>query len=133
MKFDIRNRREFLKLGAAGIGFASVAKILGFSSTAHAQGAAAAPKAGEAALVKESDALAKSLGYYEDAKKVDVKKWPKRAGAEGAKQYCYNCQFYQAKGDAKTSKQAPCTIFAGKAVKSHGWCNSWVQNPTVKG
>lgn len=132
MKSSNHNRREFLKLGAAGIGFASVAKFFGFSSTAYAQGAAA-PKAGEPALVKESDSLAKSLGYFEDAKKVDVKKWPKRAGAEGAKQFCYNCQFYQAKGDAKTSKQAPCTIFAGKAVKAQGWCNSWVQNPTVKG
>lgn len=118
------SRRGFLKITGLGLLAATVGSKLLNPSTAFAAGPAA---------VDEKDALAKSLGYHEDAKKVDVKKWPKRAGAEGQKQYCYNCMFYQAKGDPKTEAAAPCQIFAGKAVKSHAWCNSWAQNPKVKG
>jgi hypothetical protein len=119
------NRRQFLKQSGLGLAAALVgAKFFVRPVTARAQ---------SLVMVSESDAMAKSLGYVADAKKVDTKKWPKRAGAEGAKQYCYNCQFYQFTGDAKTSKAAPCTIFAGKGVAGQGWCNSWVQNPKVKG
>lgn len=69
------------------------------------------------------DPMAVTLGYYENADKVDTKKWPKRAGAEGKKQYCHNCMFFSdpAKGRGK------CQIFAGKTVNAKGWCNSWAQ------
>lgn len=121
------NRRDFLKIGGASVLGAIVAsKIALNSENAFAQ-------AGKVEPVKESDPQAQALGYVTDAKKVDTKKYPKRAGAEGAKQFCYNCQFYQAKGDAKASKEAPCTLFAGKTVSGQGWCNSWTQNPAVKG
>ena len=138
-------RRDLLKSGGL---FLFVAMVFGRlfkpASVAHAQGKAAAPAAKDAPakgkgadtaadMVKESDPTAQALGYHVDAKKVDTKKWPKRAGAEGSKQFCYNCQFYQVKGDAKASKSAPCTIFANKPVAGQGWCNSWVQNPNVKG
>ena len=82
--------------------------------------------------VNPKDKMSVDLGYVVDATKVDTKKWSKRAGAEGAKQFCYNCMFYQAKGDAKTSKVAPCQIFAGKTVPAKAWCNSWTLNPSVK-
>lgn len=119
------NRREFLKISGVGVlGAFLGARLLTQPSPAFAKGLP---------MVQESEPQAKALGYYADAKKVDTKKWPKRAGAEGAKQYCYNCQFYQFKGDAKASKEAPCTLFPGKHVAAKGWCNSWVQHPNVKG
>lgn len=141
------NRRDFLKKAGLGMIWAVPAtlvanKLLFRGSVAQAQAgakgkAAAAPAAGGAdaalVMVKESDPQAQTLGYHENAAKVDTKKWTKRAGAAGQKQYCYNCMFYQAKGDAKTSKAAPCTIFAGKGVAAKGWCNSWTQNPKVQG
>ena len=104
--------------------------ILVYPVIASFRASADAPKP---ALLSESDPQASALGYAADAKKVDLKKWPKRTGAEGAKQFCYNCQFYQnASGDPKASKSAPCQIFAGKAVMAQGWCNTWTQNPKVK-
>jgi hypothetical protein len=124
------NRRNFLKLTGAGIlGAAVASRILMQGADALAQ-AGAAPSLGP---VKATDPQAQALGYSPDAKKVDTKKWPKPVGAEGAKQFCYNCQFYQAKGDPKASKSAPCQIFAGKEVLSKAWCNTWTQNPNVKG
>lgn len=81
----------------------------------------------------EADPMAVALGYHNDAKKVDVKKWSKRAGPEGAKQFCYNCQLYKStSGDPKSSLNGSCQIFPGKTVMGKGWCNSWVQNPQVK-
>lgn len=122
---DQNSRRGFLKISGLGLLGAAIGAKLFAPSTAVAQPAPAA--------VNEKDALAQSLGYHADAKKVDVKKWPKRAGAEGQKMFCYNCMFFQAKGDPKTVADAPCQIFAGKSVKSKAWCNSWAQNPKVKG
>jgi hypothetical protein len=112
------NRRDFLKLSGMGLvaGLIST-KILTHSSHAEAADAVAEP-------VKASDPLAVSLGYNPNATKVDAKKWPKRAGPDGAKQFCSNCQFFQ--GDGK-SKQAACTIFGGKIVKSTAWCNTWTK------
>lgn len=72
--------------------------------------------------VKEDDPLAASLGYKHEASAVDTAKYPKRAGAEGAKQFCHNCQFYTARGD---SGWGDCTILRGGVVKAEGWCNSW--------
>ena len=111
----LTTRRGFLKLTGLGLVAATVSKLVS-PTRAEAQ----APQ-----LVNEKDPLAQSLGYHADAKKVDNKKWPKHAGAEGAKQSCSGCMFYQSK-DAKAS-EAPCQIFAGKAVKGAGWCNSWAK------
>lgn len=118
-KNNDQSRRGFLKLSGLGLFAAVFSKVIS-SSTASAQ-------TPPASAVNEKDPLAQSLGYHADAKKVDVKKWPKRAGADGAKQLCKTCQFYQSKGDASTSTEAPCQIFAGKLVKGNGWCNSWAQ------
>lgn len=71
----------------------------------------------------ESDPTAVALGYHHDATKVDSTKYPRRAGAEGAKQYCYNCSLFLAKGQ---EEWAGCSIFPGKAVARNGWCNGWV-------
>jgi hypothetical protein len=111
------SRRGFLKITGLGLVAAALSKVVA-PSTAGAQAVQA---------VNEKDALAQSLGYHADAKKVDVKKWPKRAGAEGAKQFCKTCLFYQAKGDPATTAEAPCQIFSGKTVKGGAWCNSWAE------
>ncbi|MBI3542555.1 MAG: high-potential iron-sulfur protein [Deltaproteobacteria bacterium] len=103
-------RRRFFKIGLVG-----AASLL----LAPAFGRAAEP----GKPVDEKDPMATALGYVKDAKKVDVKKFPKRAGAEGKTQFCENCQFY-AKKDAKTGA---CQIFAGGLVAAKGWCNSWTK------
>lgn len=80
------------------------------------------PPEGETA-VKEDDPVAASLGYKADASKVDTAKFPKRAGAEGAKQNCGNCQFYT----AKSGGWGACQILRTGLVKEAGWCNTWAQ------
>ena len=74
--------------------------------------------------VSENDPVAKALGYHQDAAKVDVAKFPKRAGAQGATQFCSNCQFYI----ALPSKPGwgKCTLIPTGAVAVKGWCNGWV-------
>ena len=72
----------------------------------------------------ESDPVAKALGYYADASKVDVKKWPKKAGPEGTKQNCANCQLYQAQ--AGETARGGCTLFPNRWVSTKGWCNGYI-------
>lgn len=125
----IPSRRSFLKTFSLGTLLAIPAALsFGrlFSSTALAQ----APKPGaKLDMVDPKNPLAQSLGYTEDAAKVDTKKWPKRAGAEGAKQFCDNCQFYIVDKGADPSKVAvaPCQILQMKGVKAKAWCNTWTK------
>ena len=72
----------------------------------------------------ESDPVAKALGYYTDASKVDLKKWPKKAGPDGAKQNCSTCQLYQAQ--AGETARGGCTLFPNRWVAAKGWCNGYV-------
>ncbi len=95
------NRRVFLKSVIAGL------SLFGIVRRISAQ-----------VLLKPDEQLAKSLGYYEDATKVDAKRWPTwKAG-----NVCSNCNLYKAvDGDKGT-----CTIFQGKWVKAKGWCSTWI-------
>ena len=72
--------------------------------------------------ISESEPTAVALGYVHDAGKTDTTKFPKRAGPEGAKQFCDNCSQY------KTTEEGwgTCTIFPNKLVAAKGWCNVWV-------
>ena len=91
-----------------------------FLMTLAASGAALAPTARAQALVDEKDAQAAALGYVAEAKRVDVKKYPKFA----AGQNCANCALYQGKpGD----KAGACPLFAGKQVAAAGWCSAWAK------
>jgi hypothetical protein len=68
----------------------------------------------------ETDPTAESLGYKDDATKVDHAKFPRYA----APQACNNCALYQGKaGDAS----GPCPIYTGKLVQAKGWCNAYVK------
>ncbi|RYZ70298.1 MAG: hypothetical protein EOP05_13505 [Proteobacteria bacterium] len=119
------HRRSFLKLGTLGLLGAVVAAKVGAPSTANAQ----AP-AGD---VKETDANAKALGYYEDQSKVDAKKFPKHKSDAAKNAHCYNCMFYMTKeADPSKTVKAPCSIFANKNVKAKAWCNTWALKPGQK-
>lgn len=127
-----QNRRRFLRRVSFGFLWAAPVLTIGERLLFKSSFQAHANKE-KLVMVKESEPQPKALGYLEDASKVDVKKWSKRAGPAGQKQFCYNCMFYQTKSDPKTTTAAPCTIFANKGVTAKGWCNSWTQNPKVSG
>ena len=74
-----------------------------------------------------NDPAAKTIGYAEDASKLDAKKEP----LFKPNSRCSNCTFYQtaqAKGE-----YAPCTIFAGRQVVANGWCRAWSAKPQSPG
>ncbi len=75
--------------------------------------------------LSEEDPLAKSLGYYKNASKVDAKKWTKRAGPDGKTQFCSNCMFYT----PENSSAGKCQIFPANLVTAKGWCNTWAKKP----
>lgn len=121
------SRREFLTQVGVGVALAIPVAVAGqalFSSSAFAAND----------TISENDPAAKNLNYHADAKKVDPKKFPKRSGPEGAKQFCWTCALYQAKDtkNPKADASAVCALLAGKKVNATGWCNSWAQNPNVK-
>ncbi len=83
-------------------------------------------------IVALDDPTATALGYVHDAAKADLKKFPKRAGAEGATQFCNNCMFVQgeeAEIAGEEGKWVGCQLFQKKVVNSKGWCNSWTKKP----
>lgn len=68
------------------------------------------------------DPIAQALGYQADAEAVDTGRFPKRAGASGATQFCSNCSLYK----PVTDDLGTCTAIRGKLVRGPGWCNAWV-------
>ena len=72
--------------------------------------------------ITEDHPTGKALGYLHDASKVDVAKYPKRAGEAGATQFCDNCSQYKATEDS----WGTCGIFPNYLVAKKGWCNVWV-------
>jgi len=104
-------RRAVLKGALLGVATIPVAALIGRRADA-----AGLPH------VDPNEPQAKSLGYVEDATKVDPKANPNyKAG-----QHCGNCLQAQLKeGEA----YVPCNIFPGKAVNMNGWCKVWVKRP----
>lgn len=85
-----------------------------------------APWAAQAADLKplsQKDATAMAMGYFEDANKTDIKKFPKRAAADGKTQFCDNCQFSQ----PLEGKWLKCQIFPNNKVAAKAWCNTWMK------
>ena len=91
-----------------------------FLITLTASGAALVTRAHAQTLVDEKDTQAAALGYVADAKRVDVKKYPKFA----AGQNCGKCALFQGKA---TDKAGGCPLFAGKQVAGAGWCSAWAK------
>lgn len=69
-----------------------------------------------------NDPIAIALGYQADANLVDTGKFPKRAGPQGATQFCDNCVLYK----EVRPGFGTCTAIKGKLVAGKGWCNAWV-------
>jgi hypothetical protein len=98
-------------------------RIILLSISAAAASAVGVPLCAFAALQKvdPKDPQAISLGYTDDTRTVDEKKYPKHTNA----QTCNTCQFYQTAQEEKNL--APCTIFGGKAVSAKGWCSAYMK------
>jgi High potential iron-sulfur protein len=102
------DRRSFISL------LSGVASLIGLLRVTAAASQTGAP----AQRISESDPLAQSLGYKNDASEVDKSKFPTfKAG-----QTCANCRFFQG---AAGQPYGPCQIFSGKLVSSKGWCASY--------
>lgn len=112
------SRRQFLKiLGASAFAAPAILK----TELASAQAQPSVP-------VAATDPMAIALGYSEDATKVDTTKYPKRAGVEGAKQFCSNCVLLVQSGikiPGKDGEWGKCGLFQSGLVSTKGWCNSW--------
>lgn len=113
------SRRSFVKKSLTIL--AAAPAVVAIQSSAHAQ---AAPTT----AVDLTNPTAMALGYVEDHTKVDVAKYPKKAEASGAKQYCSTCMLYQKGGltaQGKTGEYGVCSLFPTGLVAANGWCMSW--------
>jgi hypothetical protein len=72
--------------------------------------------------LKESDPVAKALGYKEDTTKVNAKKYPRHKND----QRCDGCTLYTGKAGTASG---PCTTVGGKLVTAAGWCSAYVKKP----
>lgn len=104
-------RRTLLKGALMGVAAVPVSALL--SRTAEAASGKVSP----------SEPQAKSLGYVEDATKVDAKANPNYKPG----QLCENC--LQAPNAKAGAAEVPCNIFAGRPVAAKGWCKVYVKRP----
>ncbi len=91
-----------------------------FLMTVAASGAALATGARAQVMLDEKDPQAVTLGYVADAKRVDIKKYPKYA----AGQVCASCALFQGKA---TDKAGGCPLFGARQVAAPGWCSAWAK------
>jgi hypothetical protein len=102
-------RRSLLKGALLGAAVVPVTALLGRAEAA-------------AGRVDPNEPQAKSLGYVEDAAKVDAKANPNFKPGQA----CANClQSHGKAGDAFV----PCNIFAQREVSAKGWCKVFVKRP----
>lgn len=106
-------RRRLVLGSLAGAGAAALWTV---SSTARRSQSHAAA----AQRVSPDEALAKALGYTENATKVDKSKFPTYMPGQA----CDTCRFFQGKGG---QAYGPCQIFMGKEVNINGWCASYAK------
>lgn len=78
--------------------------------------------AAEAQRLDPKSPSAVALGYVANHQRVDTKRWPKKASAQGADAHCANCALFTDNGG-----QGPCRIFKGQLVAANGWCNAWTK------
>ena len=109
------NRREILK------GLFAIPFLRGVSSQTH-----------PTVPLDPNLPTAKALGYYEDASKVDVAKWPKKAQDKNNQQNCKSCILYVKgglKAQGRDGEWGVCSLFPQGLVPAMGWCNSWAPRP----
>ena len=113
------NRRNFIVSCLAGVGAAALAPLKTWALE-------------KKEILALDNPTAKALGYIHDASKVDVKKFPKRAGEEGKTQFCNNCMLAQGETvavEGQEGKWIGCQLFQKKLVAEKGWCSSWTVKP----
>ena len=112
----ILDRRNFIRVSLVG-----VAALLVRKGDLLATNALAA----DMPLASPDDQQAKALGYVEDAKKLDLKKYPNVLAKKAKNPTCANCMFYP----DKDKPQGACQLMPGKAVKAAALCGSWNLRP----
>jgi len=125
MKNNSTSRRDFCKKSLFVL---SAAPLIARSLSGTPAEAQALPTK----AVDPAGAQASALGYVHDAAKTDTVKFPKRTGAEGEKQFCNNCLFYQQgglKAEGMEGEYGKCVLFVDGLVAAKGWCNSWSPKP----
>jgi hypothetical protein len=104
------HRRDVLKGALIGVAAVPVTALLGRAEAATGR-------------VDPNEPQAKSLGYVEDATKVDAKANPNFKPG----QHCANC--LQVPKGKESGDWIPCNIFAGRPVAAKGWCKVYVKRP----
>ena len=103
-------RRTLLKGALLGAAAVPMTALLGRADAA-------------AGKVDPNEPQAKSLGYVEDASKVDAKANPNFKPG----QMCVNC--LQSVGKPGSDGMIACNIFAQRMVSAKGWCKVYVKRP----
>lgn len=103
-------RRDVLKGALMGVAAVPVTALLGRAEAA-------------AGKVDPNEPQAKSLGYVDDATKVDAKANPNYKPG----QVCANC--LQVPAGKEKGDWIPCNIFGGRQVAAKGWCKVYVKRP----
>jgi hypothetical protein len=104
-------RRTLLKGALLGVAAVPASALLSRAATAAS------------GRVDPNEPQAKSLGYVEDAAKVDPKANPNFKPGQN----CANC--LQAPTAKPGMTEVPCNIFAGRPVAAKGWCKVYVKRP----
>ena len=120
------NRRSFLAMLAVAV--PAIRALAQEKVPPAAAPAATGPKPNpDAPMAKESDPMAKSLNYCENADKGKAKICPTRKEKDRKDQYCDGCQFYTGAGKKGKDDVGNCTILQGNLVKAKGWCNTFAK------
>ncbi len=81
-------------------------------------GNAATPAPADLPALDPKEAAAVTLGFINDAAKVDTAANPRYASG----QTCANCEQFIGK---PTDARGGCVLFPGKSVPAAGWCKVW--------
>jgi hypothetical protein len=93
----------------------TIRSIVGTASLAGVELARA-----QEAMLLESQAQARNVGYRADATTVERASFPKYAPG----QTCASCQMFRLRPGATDT--GPCAIFPGKLVSGRGWCDAYI-------
>ncbi len=116
------SRRKFLKTG--GVSLLAIPFAGSFLTKLSPVAEAA-----DLPLVKDSDAMAKSLKYCPNGDKP-TKQCSDRKAKEKKDQYCNNCQLYTKISGEKDKEIGKCMLMPKNSVHGAGWCMSWVKKPS---
>lgn len=79
---------------------------------------AASHATAQARKLTEAEPDAVALGYREETRNVDSKKFPRHS----PNQTCTNCTIWKGKG----ADGGTCHLFGSRLLSGNGWCSQWV-------